>query len=323
MILEFISLYCEVMMLDIEQPMLGISPHTKRAYMRHIRNYLRFTHQIDEVDFTRFDIDTIKHGLSPHSLRSWLGNYASQGLGLDSIKQARSSIVWAAQLMADNGLIPYYVPAELSRIKVPRAERGQRAGVWLPPEEIAKMLVMLRRSQKAQAIRDSAIITLMAVCGLRREEVALIHWGDLMQQGRFDVIRVHGKGKKIRVVKLPDVVIGALTKWRNIYPTPNNDKVMFTRVVKGGQIAESRLSVKSVELVVLRTAKKAGIKRITPHDLRRSFARGAYEAGASLELIRQALGHNDISTTQRYVNALLELENAATDIYASRLEKAL
>jgi integrase len=63
----------------------------------------------------------------------------------------------------------------------------------------------------------------------------------------------------------------------------------------------------------------AGLPPVSPHDLRRSFARGAYEAGVSFELIRQALGHSNIATTERYVNSVLELDNAATDIWSGTL----
>jgi integrase/recombinase XerC len=73
--------------------------------------------------------------------------------------------------------------------------------------------------------------------------------------------------------------------------------------------------------VVQQAAKAAGLPRISPHDLRRSFARGAYEAGVSFELIRQALGHSSIATTERYVNSALELDRAATDIWANVLDE--
>lgn len=63
--------------------------------------------------------------------------------------------------------------------------------------------------------------------------------------------------------------------------------------------------------------KKAGLSDVSPHDLRRSFARGAYEAKAPMELIRQVLGHSNLATTERYINAVLELDRAATDIWAA------
>jgi integrase/recombinase XerC len=74
-------------------------------------------------------------------------------------------------------------------------------------------------------------------------------------------------------------------------------------------------------MVVQQSAKLAGLPKVSPHDLRRSFARGAYEAGVSFELIRQTLGHSNIATTERYVNSVLELDRAATDIWANLLEE--
>ena len=68
-------------------------------------------------------------------------------------------------------------------------------------------------------------------------------------------------------------------------------------------------------------ARAAGIKHISPHVLRRTFARGAFEAGSSFELIRQTLGHEYILTTERYVGAALELDRAATDVVADGLEE--
>ena len=82
----------------------------------------------------------------------------------------------------------------------------------------------------------------------------------------------------------------------------------------------ARITDKAVRLIVQQAANAAGTPTIAPHDLRRSFARGAYEAGASFELIRQSLGHSNIATTERYVNSALELDHAATDIWADALE---
>lgn len=64
-----------------------------------------------------------------------------------------------------------------------------------------------------------------------------------------------------------------------------------------------------------------GLGKVSPHDLRRSFARGCYRAGIAYELIRQALGHASITTTERYVNSALELDRSATDIWAQTLEE--
>jgi integrase len=161
----------------------------------------------------------------------------------------------------------------------------------------------------------------MVTCGLRRDEVAAACWADLARQGRNQILRVHGKGEKMRVVKLPDMALVVLEAWRAYHPLPEGKRPLFTRIWKGGTVTTSGITDKAVWIVVQQAAKAAGLQKVSPHDLRRSFARGAYEAGVSFELIRQALGHSSIATTERYVNSVLELDRAATDIWANSLHE--
>ncbi|HLY26852.1 MAG TPA: site-specific integrase, partial [Aggregatilineales bacterium] len=156
-------------------------------------------------------------------------------------------------------------------------------------------------------------------CGLRRDEIATATWGDLGRQGGNLILRVHGKGEKLRTVKLPDMVLQAIERWKPHHPNPAPDRPIFTRIYKGGRVSSEAITDKAIWLFVIKAAQAAGLPRITPHDLRRSFARGAYEAGVSFELIRQSLGHSNIATTERYVNSVLELDRAATDIWAGTL----
>jgi len=159
----------------------------------------------------------------------------------------------------------------------------------------------------------------MVTCGMRRDEIVTATWGDLSRQGRNAVLRVHGKGEKLRTVKLPDMAVQAIEAWKIHHPNPDGNRPLFTRIWKGGTVTSDAITDKAIWLFVIKAAKLAGLPRITPHDLRRSFARGAYEAGVSFELIRQALGHSNIATTERYVNSVLELDHAATDIWAGTL----
>ena len=46
------------------------------------------------------------------------------------------------------------------------------------------------------------------------------------------------------------------------------------------------------------------LRAVTPHDLRRSYARNLFKAGISTEVIRQNLGHVDVKTTQAYIGVL-------------------
>ena len=54
---------------------------------------------------------------------------------------------------------------------------------------------------------------------------------------------------------------------------------------------------------------------VTPHDLRRSYARNLFKAGISTEVIRQNLGHVDVKTTQAYIGVLDGSDRAPVSVY--------
>jgi integrase len=304
--------------------MAGLSAHTQRAYQRWITRYLAEVNNISPrtINLKELKIDLAVNSLGPATLKAWLGQLKAKKLGKQSIMQAKASIVWMAQLMADIGRSEYSAASGLSRVKAPRAESGQREGTWLTQDEVRQLLRALRKldaENSAAVARNSAIIIMMVTCGMRRDELATATWTDLTRQGRNAVLRVHGKGEKLRTVKLPDMAVQALEAWKVHHPNPEGNRPLFTRIWKGGTVTTSAITDKAIWLFVIKAAKLAGLPRITPHDLRRSFARGAYEAGVSFELIRQSLGHSNIATTERYVNSVLELDHAATDIWADTL----
>lgn len=67
------------------------------------------------------------------------------------------------------------------------------------------------------------------------------------------------------------------------------------------------LTPQSAFLIVVESAARAGIGKVAPHDLRRSYSRLSRAGGASLEQIQQTLGHSSIQTTMRYLGSELEL----------------
>ena len=236
--------------------------------------------------------------------------------------QAKASVVWLAQLMGDIERADLSLAQGLSRVKAPKAETGQRAGTWLTQDEVRQLIRALRRvnaDDNAKYARDAAIVILMVTCGLRRDEITTATWEDMGRQGKNAVIRVHGKGEKLRIVKLPDLAAQALDMWRPHHPNPTGSRPIFTRIWKGGTVTTSPITDRAIWMVVQKAAKTAGLPPVSPHDLRRTFARGAFEAGVSFELIRQTLGHSNIATTERYVNSVLELDEAATDLWAGTL----
>jgi integrase len=65
--------------------------------------------------------------------------------------------------------------------------------------------------------------------------------------------------------------------------------------------------------VVKRYTTKAGIEKLAPHDLRRTFARLCHDAGGELDQIQFLLGHVSVQTTERYLGCKLRIRNAVED----------
>lgn len=324
--------FLETETVNINVAMAGLSTHTRRAYRRWITRYLKDINQLDSaaIDLNNLNISLVTHSMGTAQLKVWLGRLKEKALGKQSITQAKAAIVWIAGFMADIERLDYSVAKGLSKVKTPRAEVGQRSGTWLTQDEIKQLLRALRQTESNNPpllARNTAIIILMVTCGLRRDEISTAKWSDLGRQGGNRILRVHGKGEKLRVVKLPAMVEVALDIWRDYHPSPEGDRAIFSRVWRkrkdatGGTVTTDPITDRAIWMIVQNAAKSAGLQRVSPHDLRRSFARGAYEAGVSFELIRQSLGHSNIATTERYVNSVLELDRAATDIWANSLDE--
>jgi site-specific recombinase XerD len=88
---------------------------------------------------------------------------------------------------------------------------------------------------------------------------------------------------------------------------------LFRRVNKNGKAWGDGLTEKTVWHVVREHARKAGIERLAPHDLRRTCARLCHSAGGELEQIQFLLGHVSIQTTERYLGCKQRIHAAVND----------
>jgi len=143
--------------------------------------------------------------------------------------------------------------------------------------------------------RDRAWFALMVRGGLRVGEVIEIKMDDLIRQPAEDrpaQLRVRGKGEKERMVLLSGEAYGVLQAWleeRGERPEPH---IFFNQ---RGQ----PLSVSGIEWLLRGYGEQVGLK-LTPHQLRHTFARQLTEAGMPLTSIGKLLGHSQITTTQIY-----------------------
>jgi integrase len=148
----------------------------------------------------------------------------------------------------------------------------------------------------ALCARDSALITLMYVTGIRRQEVVDLNLSDYFI--KENKLRILGKGSKQREVFLSEDATSALESWlllrgRKLGP-------LFTRVTKGGKVSLNRLSAQAVYYVLQTRQKQAGLESFTPHDLRRTTITDMLSADVDVLTVSAIAGHNSSDTTRRY-----------------------
>ena len=145
--------------------------------------------------------------------------------------------------------------------------------------------------------RDWAMFRLMLRCGLRVEEVANLSLGDIdLKQKRIMV--VDGKGGKDRVVYISDDAADGLVEYLK---QRSHRRVKKVFLVEKGDYKEKPISVRGIQKRMEYYAKKTGLK-ISCHHLRHTMATQLLNADAQVESIQDLLGHNWITTTERYCN---------------------
>jgi integrase len=115
----------------------------------------------------------------------------------------------------------------------------------------------------------------------------------------------------VRTVPVPGWVKVAVDDWLGVAHIEGD--LLFHCVTHSGTVWGSGISEKVVWWVVRQSAKKAGIARVAPHDLRRTCARLCHSAGGEIEQIQFLLGHQTVETTERYLGSWQRIVHAVND----------
>jgi len=158
-------------------------------------------------------------------------------------------------------------------------------------------------------LRDAAIIKLILFAGLRVGEIIQLRTSDvILDERKGSVVVREGKGTKRREIPLNAKARKALLEYLRMRPDVEMDNLFLGQRNEGVQS-------KTIQRAVQRFAKKAGIRNVTPHILRHSFAKSLIDAGVSLEKVAALLGHSNLNTTRIYTTPGVEdLEDAVGKI---------
>ncbi len=109
------------------------------------------------------------------------------------------------------------------------------------------------------------------------------------------IVDLVGKHGRIRTVPMPSWAKAALDEWTQAVGISQGR--VLRAINKGGRISHDSMRAQSVFETVVEYGQRIGVK-ITPHDLRRTFAKLAHQGRAALEQIQLSLGHASIQTTR-------------------------
>ena len=148
-------------------------------------------------------------------------------------------------------------------------------------------------------------------CALRREELAGLDVDTIqLREGRWVLVDLEGKGRRVRTVAIPAWVKQGINAWMTAAGVEEGR--LLRAVTKGGKVKES-MSGWAVWSVVEQSAREIGIERFGAHDLRRTCAKLCRKNGGNIEQIKFLLGHSSIQTTERYLGSEQEIEIAVND----------
>jgi integrase/recombinase XerC len=259
------------------------SPHTLRAYSREIQNFAGYLAE------QKVDVTAIDHLM----IRGYLGELYDRGLSKASAARALAAVRSWFQWMARRGLVTSNPAALVATPKLPKHLPR------VPSIEQMNHLVETADTDAAWPERDRVIFELLYGCGIRNAELTGMNLEDVHWAG--EVILVRGKGRKQRYVPLGDAAAKAIREYLPSRAarlgTRSSEALLLNLQMKGS----GRLTTRSVGRIVKRISLAKGLPaEIHPHTLRHAFGTHMLEEGADLRAIQELLGHERLSTTQRY-----------------------
>jgi integrase/recombinase XerC len=263
------------------------SAHTITAYRKDLTE---FAAHVGDARWQ--DIDHVR-------IRGFLSRLYERGLSKTSVARSLAAVRSLYRWLAREGVVEQN-PAKL--VATPRLPKKLPRVPTI--EDMNTVLEGQLPESAAFPERDRLLLELLYGCGIRNSELVGINLEDVHPQN--EAILVRGKGKKERYVPFNPAVASALQAYlparRQVVMKAGKSTPALLVNLRGG-----RLTTRSVGRIVKAIAVGKGLSPdVHPHTLRHAFGTHMLQEGADLRAIQELLGHERLSTTQRYTQLSMQ-----------------
>jgi integrase/recombinase XerC len=257
------------------------SVHTIKAYAGDLETFANYVGSRDWKS-----IDHI-------AIRGFLSHLYEKSLSKPSVARSLAAVRSLYRWLAQEGVVEQNPAKLVSTPKLPKK---------LPRvptiEEMNSVLDGDMPEIAAFPERDRLLLELLYGCGIRNSELIGINLDDIRVSA--EAILIRGKGKKERYVPFGGSAVAALRTYLSARQQLLTEKKKTTPALLINQRG-GRLTVRSVGRIVKKIAVAKGLSPdVHPHTFRHAFGTHMLEEGADLRAIQELLGHERLSTTQRY-----------------------
>lgn len=274
---------------------------TRRDFVRKIKNYLEF---IDKDNIKTIPIDKI-NGYTITDYYISIGTKTDHNGNVVETSASYQQNVYSALnnflnfLVKRNYIEKNYLTEEIERPKGDDLDRINRNRIRLTRDDFKKIAhSAAMESDPVFKYRDSAILKVFMSTGMRETALRIINISDIDFENKTLITLDKGKGNgKFQYYPLNDSTIETLKKWleyRKYFEKYPSDALFLS-------YQGERISCKGITKIVDKYCQKALGIHVSPHKLRAGVASILYEDTNDIEFVRRAIGHTNVTTTQRYI----------------------
>ncbi len=261
------------------------SPFTVRNYLHEIGEFAAFARAQNVSDWS---------AVTRPLVLSWLQELKQRGIVAASLSRRLYELRAFFAYLQREGKLTRDPLQLVSGPKVP-----QRRPRFL---RVAETVALLQApdASKPIGLRDRAILELLYAGGLRISELVGLNVDSIDMLAK--TARVRGKGDVERIALFGDFCVGALQAYIQLARPALMKEGRETRALFLNHLG-TRLQAQTIQENIQRYAVQVGItQHVTPRLLRHTFATHLLEGGADLRTIQELLGHQRVSTTEKYTH---------------------